>query len=98
MEGDISITVDDYSRLARWTHWQGHGRNRPLSGFGSQGSHPSLFVADEVMVHASEKDLIKELIQKHGAMAMPSPEIPAPQGNFNLGARSSKHQSPCPCC
>ncbi len=85
-EGETYVRVAEESYLARWADWQARGRGRPLAAIGAEGARPTLFVADEVLVDGRDRNLVEELIGRHGAVLLPaSPPPPAPAGLARRG-------------
>jgi hypothetical protein len=69
------------SEVARWVRGRSRGRARPIEAVESNGRPRTVFVADEILVDGKDKDLIDELVQRHGAEIVPrKPAPPPPHG------------------
>jgi hypothetical protein len=93
---DVQIRVDENSRVARLTAWHAGGRSRPLSGFGREGHRPHLFIANEVLVHASEKDLVEEIVRLYGATVIPNAPLPPVPAGLPIRPRHDLPEMPLP--
>jgi hypothetical protein len=94
--GNLRIGIRPESYLARLADWHASSGTRPLSAFGPERGRPSLFIANEVLVHASERDLIDELIRTYGAEIVPSLPIPPPPPYIQARRGSDMRPMPLP--
>jgi hypothetical protein len=73
------VRVDPHSVLARIADWHARGRQRPVGAVAAPGRRPTLFVANEVLIDARDRDLVERLTREHGAEAIrPRPLPPSP--------------------
>lgn len=92
----LRIEIKPESYLAHLAEWHAAADSRLLSAFGPERGRPSLFIANEVLVHASERDLIDELISTTGAEIVPSLPIPAPPPHVRLRRETDVRSMPLP--
>ena len=89
-DGGAQVRVNEDSFLARWTAWHSQGRARPLAAIGAQGQRPTLFIADEVLVDASDRDLVEQLVREHGATVLLSRPLPHRPSELAGSERASR--------
>ena len=92
--GNTSVQIDEQSYMSQLINWQGRKRKLPLSAYGLHDKDMAMFVTNEVLVDPTDRDLINELVQHHGATVVPSSPIPLrPDG---LGHRRKVDLTPMP--
>lgn len=92
----LRIDIRRESYLARLTDWHAASGRRLLSAFGPERGRPSLFIANEILVHASERDLIDELLTTTGAEVVPNPPIPPAPPHIALRRETDTRPMPLP--
>lgn len=69
------------SEVARWTRGRSHGGIRPIEAVEAKGRPQAVFVADQLLVDESDRDLVAHLVERYGAEVVSrKPLPPAPEG------------------
>jgi hypothetical protein len=76
--GEQSIPVMTESEVAGWVRWCAGSRSTPLAALDVGGLPHTSFIADELLVDSTERNLVKQLVDRHGAEIVPEPAMPDP--------------------
>jgi hypothetical protein len=76
--GKATLRVDGEGRLAQWAELRGREVQSPVAVIMSERGEPVPFVANELMVEPSERELIDELVRLGATVVEPAPLLPAP--------------------
>lgn len=77
---ETNVVVDEDGVLARWADWQGRAKQLSVAAIASNDETPMMFVSNEVLVDADDRDLVGDLVHR-GATVVPNlPLQPAPHG------------------
>jgi hypothetical protein len=82
---DGHIPVDTASPSAEWTTWCARQRQSQLAALDVDGRREMAFVVDEVLIDDADTELVRMLVEKHGAELLAPTPIPRPPDG--LGAR-----------
>lgn len=71
------IVVASDTEGARWVHARSRSSGRPIEAVEVDGHPAAVFVADQLLVDGSDRDLLARL-ERHGAQLIARPPVPAP--------------------
>ena len=77
---EAHVVVDEDSVLARWADWQGRAKQVPVAAIAGEDEAPMMFVSNEVLVGADDRDLAAELVHMGAAVVPQLPLRPPPHG------------------
>ena len=93
--GKATLRVDGEGMLAKWAELRGRDILSPVAAIMSEKGEPVPFVANELMVESSERELIDELVRLGASVVEPGPLLPTPPEIRRRG-RDSDDPFPAP--
>ncbi len=76
---EVTVVVDEDGVLARWADWQAQGKRLPVAAIGGEGETPMMFVANEILVDAEDRETADDLVNMGARIAPTAPLLPAPE-------------------
>lgn len=77
---EANVVVDEDGVLARWADWQGRAKQVSVAAIASERETPMMFVSNEVLVDADDRDLVAELVRMGATIVPQLPLQPPPHG------------------
>lgn len=77
---EATVVVDENGVLARWADWQGRAKQVSVAAIASERETPMMFVSNEVLVDAEDRDLPAELVRMGATIVPKLPLQPPPHG------------------
>ena len=75
-----TVVVDEDGVLARWADWQGWAKGVSIAAIAAERETPMMFVSNEVLVDADDRDLVAELVSMGATVLPQQPLQPPPHG------------------
>jgi hypothetical protein len=73
-----SIAVAVETEAAKWVHGRSKSSVSPIEALEVEGRPATVFVADQLIVDGSDKDLLAHLVDRYGAEIIPRTPLPVP--------------------
>src|SRR5262245_15760428 len=89
------VDIDENGMLSHWVDWLGRAAGCPLAALATGGREPLVFIDNEVLVGASERNLITEL-ESWGASVVPSLPLQPPPAEILRSRRINGARLPVP--
>lgn len=91
---DERVLIDEGGLLARYAQWRSRTTGREIAALGPEDATAISYVADEVIVDGADRDLVQELVGRHGAEVVLDRDLPDPPEQLRVKHRDVADQAP----
>lgn len=91
---DERVPIDEGGLLARYAQWRSRTTGRQIAALGPEDATATCYVADEVVVDGADRDLVDELVGRHGAEVILDRALPDPPEQLHAKHRDVADEAP----